>query len=125
MKEVLLVGTGGFLGAVSRYLLGGWINRLLHETPFPYATLAINTLGCLLIGFLSGLGEQRQVFTPETRLFIFIGILGGFTTFSTFGYETFALARDGQTMFTLANIFLHFAVCLGAVWMGHLASQLV
>jgi CrcB protein len=80
-------------------------------------------VGCLLIGFLAGMAESRAAFTPEIRLFIFVGILGGFTTFSSFALETFALARDTQTVAALANIGLQLALGLGAVWIGNILSH--
>ena len=71
---------------------------------FPWGTLAVNSSGCLLIGFLAMLFEQRLVVAPETRTFVLIGLLGGFTTFSSFGFETFALLRDGNTLLAAANV---------------------
>jgi fluoride exporter len=123
MRELLLVGAGGCLGSVCRYLLGGWVYKLLSKPLLPWGTLAVNVLGCLVIGVLGGLTESRQTFSPGTRLFLFIGVLGGFTTFSTFGYETFALARDGQLALTLANIALQLLLGLGAVWAGYVISS--
>lgn len=123
MTHILLVGAGGFLGAVARYLLGGWVYRVLPFAGFPYGTLAVNLLGCLLIGFLSGLAEARQVLGPEARMFLLIGFLGSFTTFSTFGYETMALARDAEYAGALANIGVHVAAGLVAVWAGGVLSR--
>jgi CrcB-like protein, Camphor Resistance (CrcB) len=74
--QILLVGAGGFLGTVSRYVLGGWVHHVLTNTSFPYGTLVVNAIGCFLIGLLSGLAESRAFFGPEARLFFFIGILG-------------------------------------------------
>lgn len=81
MIGVLLVGVGSFIGGVLRYGLSAWVYKVLDSPWFPYGTLAVNAAGCLVIGFLSGLAEARAAFTPETRLFLFVGILGGFTTF--------------------------------------------
>ena len=92
--QILLVGAGGFVGSVLRYGLSGAVHRLLPFAAFPYGTLAVNVVGCLAIGLLAGWSEARQVIGPELRLFLFIGLLGGFTTFSTFGYETFEMARS-------------------------------
>jgi CrcB protein len=77
-----------------------------------------------LFGFLIGLSENRQLFTPETRMLIFVGFLGGFTTFSTFGYEVFSFARDGQIISLLVNILLHLVLGIGAVWLGYSLSKL-
>ena len=89
MVIVLLVGTGGFAGSAARYLVGRWVHQLLGTTWFPYGTLAVNVLGCLIIGILFGLAQARGIFTDETRALVFTGVLGGFTTFSSFGLETF------------------------------------
>ena len=125
MTRIVLVGAGGFLGAICRYLISGWVHRMLPFSGFPYGTLTVNILGCLLIGFLSGLAETRNVLGPEARLFLLLGLLGGFTTFSTFGYETLALARDAESLKALANIALHIAACLGAVWFGGAFSRIL
>lgn len=125
MTKLILVGTGGFLGSVSRYLLSGLAHRLAGRADFPYGTLAVNVIGCLMIGLLSGLAENRQLFTPELRLLIFIGFLGGFTTFSTFGYEVVSFARDGQLIASLGNLMLHLVLGLGAVWTGLALSKTI
>ena len=125
MIKVLLVGTGGFLGSVSRYLMSGLAHRIAGQANFPVGTLTVNVLGCLAIGLLSGLAESRQLFSPEMRLLIFIGFLGGFTTFSTFGYEIVSFARDGQLMASLANLMLHLVLGLGAVWTGLALSRAI
>jgi CrcB protein len=125
MLKILLIGLGGFLGSISRYLVGGLVHKVFPFTVFPYGTLVVNVLGCLLIGFTVGLVEIRQMFRPEIRLFLLIGVLGGFTTFSTFSYETFALARDGETVRAGMNVFLHIAVGFGAVWFGNILSRIL
>src|SRR6187200_885608 len=87
MKQAFIVGLGGFIGSIGRYKLGGII---LHHTPswrFPLSTFAINVMGCFVIGALAALVEHRDLFSSDTRLFLFTGLLGGFTTFSAFGYE--------------------------------------
>jgi len=125
MIRLLIVGTGGFLGSVSRYLISGLVHRLFTQAAFPYGTLTVNVVGCLAIGLLSGLAESRQLFSPELRLLIFIGFLGGFTTFSTFGYEIVSFARDGQLMASLTNLMLHLVLGLGAVWAGFALSRAI
>ena len=114
-----LVGSGGFLGALCRYGLSGLVHRQAPLTTFPYGTLTVNLLGCLLIGLLAGLVESRQLFAPEFRTFALIGLLGGFTTFSTFGFETFAMLRDAEHVRALANIGLHVVLGLALVWVGY------
>lgn len=124
MLLILFVGTGGFLGAVMRYLIGGWVHDLLRSPWFPYGTLAVNVVGCLLIGLIAGLVESRQALGPEARAFLLIGLLGGFTTFSAFGYETMTLARDGKTIAAMLNVALQVGFGLAAVWGGYSLSKL-
>ena len=125
MDKVFLVGLGGFLGSVLRYGLGGWLARLKSGWGFPLETLVINLSGCLVIGFLAGISETRGVFTGATRSFIFIGLLGGYTTFSTFGYETFQLLRDGQFGFALLSAGLQLTLGLTGVWAGDTLARLI
>jgi CrcB protein len=124
MNNVLLVGIGGFIGSALRYLLGGYVQQS-SKSIFPYGTLAVNVLGCFVIGFLSQLAENRGAFSSEARTFIFIGILGGFTTFSSFGNETLNLARDGEMLNAFANIGLNVFLGLLAVWLGRTVSYLI
>jgi len=115
MKAILLVGTGGFIGSVLRYLISGLVFRLLDKPWFPAGTLAVNVFGCLAIGLLGGIAEQRRLFAPEFRLFVFIGILGGFTTFSAFADETASLVDNGHGAAALLKIALQVIVGLFAV----------
>jgi CrcB protein len=123
--NVLFVGMGGFIGSALRYLVSGWVQGLSKSLDFPYGTLTVNLLGCFVIGFLAQLAEGRGVFTSEARLLIFIGILGGFTTFSSFGNDTFNLARSGQMLNALANIAANVVFGLLLVWLGRNAAQLI
>ncbi|MFZ5434121.1 MAG: fluoride efflux transporter CrcB [Calditrichota bacterium] len=123
--NILWVGAGGFIGAVCRYAMSGWVHRWFGNSWFPVGTLAVNMLGCLVIGMLAGMSESRQLFTPEMRLFLFIGLLGGFTTFSTFGYETISLFSDGQLATGLINIFGQLILGLGGVWLGLVLGRIV
>lgn len=124
MLNVLLAGIGGFIGSALRYLINLGVYRIFDYPVFPFGTLLVNVAGCLLIGFLSGLVDTRQVFTPEIRVFIFIGILGGFTTFSSFGYDTFELFRNGQMMLAGVNVLLQMFLSLSAVWLGYNLSRI-
>jgi len=117
--NIVLVGSGGFLGAVCRYLLGGLVHQVTQISAFPLGTLVVNILGCLLIGAGGGLMELRQLFTPELRLFLLIGFLGGFTTFSTFGLESWTLLRDGEFLFASINVVGQVLAGLTAVWFGY------
>jgi len=119
MVKILLVGTGGFLGSVLRYAVGGLAHRLFPVGFFPVGTLAVNVLGCFALGALAGLAESRSIIGAQTRLFLMIGVLGGFTTFSTFGYETFSLARDAAGLKAMTNIALNVFLGLAAVWLGY------
>ncbi len=125
MREIVFVGLGSFLGGVLRYLLSTWVHRFLDNPWFPYGTLVVNVTGCLVIGFLAGLADERSVFTAEARLFVFIGILGGFTTFSSFALETFALARNTQMVGAATNVALQVMLGLVSVWCGNILARLV
>ena len=124
LPQLLWVGVGGFLGSVGRFMISGFFNRLSPALAFPIGTLAVNILGCFLIGLLHGLAESRNILGTDTRIFLFIGVLGGFTTYSTFGFESLALLRDGEFFKTSANILLHVIVGLSAVWIGDTLGRL-
>lgn len=125
MRNTFLVGVGGFVGSILRYLISGYVQQFTSSVAFPYGTLVINLTGCIIIGFLSQLAEARSVFAAETRVFIFIGVLGGFTTFSTFGNETINLLREGENMPAFFNLGAHVVLGLGAVWLGRLLAHLI
>jgi len=125
MGNVLWVGIGGFLGAILRYLISGLVQALAPASTFPYGTLAVNVTGCFAVGVLSQLLEAHGTFGPAGRAFLFVGLLGGYTTFSTFGNETANLALDGQRLGAWLNVGAHVLVALGAVWLGRLAAQTV
>lgn len=123
MTNILLVGFGGFIGSVLRYLTGGLIYKFI-DTPFiPYGTLAVNFVGCLLIGFLGGLNENHDLMSPNVSLLVFVGVLGGYTTFSTFGYESFLLLQDDQFMRAAANIVANVLLSLFGVFLGFLLHK--
>jgi fluoride exporter len=118
MKAILLVGLGGMIGSVARYKAGGW---LLHQTMlerFPYSTFAINILVCLAAGVLAGLVEKHGLFAADTRLFLFTGLLGGFTTFSAFGLDAIYLVRRGELMTAASYAGLSVIVGIAAAWLG-------
>lgn len=125
MTNILLVGFGGFIGSVLRYLASGYVQQASKSVDFPYGTLAVNVMGCFAIGFLAQLAESRGVLGSESRLFVFVGILGGFTTFSSFGNETLNLARDSQMANALANVGMNVVIGLLAVWLGRTVSYLI
>jgi len=123
--NILLVGIGGALGSISRYLLSAWIQSLSKSIDFPFGILAVNLIGCFVIGFLSQLAESRGVFTSEARAFVFIGILGGFTTFSSFGNDTINLLRDGEAFNAFVNVGANVVFGLLLVWIGRTAAYLI
>jgi CrcB protein len=118
VDTVIYVAIGGALGSVFRYTLSMWTQTASKSIDFPYGTLVVNLIGCFIIGFLAQLAEARGVFTSESRAFLFIGILGGFTTFSSFGNETINLLRDGETLNALANVGANVIFGLILVWLG-------
>lgn len=118
MTKVLLIGVGGFIGALARYWVAGWVQRVASGGGFPYGTLVVNLSGCLIVGILSYLVTARGMFSDDTRAFLFVGIMGAYTTFSTFGNETLALLRDGKNVEAFANVGLHILLGLGAVAVG-------
>jgi len=123
--NILFVALGGALGSVSRYLFGTWIQSVSKSIDFPYGTLTVNLIGCFVIGFLSQLAEARGVFTSESRALVFVGILGGFTTFSSFGNDTINLFRDGETFNALANVGANVILGLALVWLGRTVAYLI
>jgi CrcB protein len=122
---IILVGAGGCVGSVLRYVLSGWVHRVLDNPWFPYGTLVVNITGSVAIGFLAGLAENRSLFSSDTRLFVFIGLLGGFTTFSSFTVETLSLARNTQFVAALTNVAAQIILGLLAVWFGNLLARLI
>ncbi len=123
MINVLLVALGGALGSVARYLVSGWVQAWAKGASFPFGTLAVNLLGAFVIGVLSELAETRNFFTPEARALVFVGVLGGFTTFSSLANESINLARADQSWHMLLNIGGSVLLGLLAVWLGRLAAS--
>ena len=119
---LLLVGAGGALGSIARYLFSIFVHRLV-PTLFPAGTFAVNMVGCVLFGIVVGLAQERFLLRPETRAFVLIGVLGGFTTFSTFAFETFELARDGQFLWACLNIVGQVAAGLIGLWAGYVITS--
>jgi CrcB protein len=115
--NLLLIGLGGFIGAILRYSVSGFVQGWSKGNPFPIGTLAVNILGCFVIGLLSQLAESRGLFSPETRSLLFIGFLGAFTTFSTFGNDTMNLLQNTPWL-SITNVSAHIMLGLIAVWAG-------
>jgi CrcB protein len=116
LKNILLVGAGGFAGSVARYLLSRYM-ELQILTSFPLGTLTVNIVGCFIIGVIYGL-TLRNLASPEIRFLLATGFCGGFTTFSSFSYESLALLRDGQLWFTFLYMAGSLLAGLAAVWIG-------
>jgi CrcB protein len=116
MKQILLIAGFGALGSLSRYGLGIYARQLFGKT-FPYDTLIVNVLGCLIIGFIA-YGNVSERMDETVKLGLTVGFLGAFTTFSAFGYATFEFLRQGQWQYAAANTALNFAAGLLAVWLG-------
>jgi CrcB protein len=119
MRNVLLVGIGGFIGSAARYWLSGVVTRTTAAARFPFGTLAVNLTGCLLMGVLTGLIERRQLLDHPSQLLLLTGILGGFTTFSAFAYETYFLGREHSWLAAVANLLLQVLLGLAVLWIGH------
>ena len=114
---LLLIAVGGALGSVGRYLLSAWVVRL--TTPyFPYGTVAVNVLGSAIFGVLVGLAQHRVPLSADLRAFLLVGILGGFTTFSTFAFDSMTLLREGQIGLALINMAGQVAVGVAALYAG-------
>lgn len=125
MQNALAIGVGGFFGCIARFLVSVLISRLFDEPKFPFATFIVNVVGCLLIGLLGTLAENTELISLPMQMFVVVGFLGGFTTYSAFGYQTLTLMRDGYSLFALLNVAVHIIFGLGAVWLGAiLAKQL-
>jgi len=121
--DIALVGFGGCLGAIARYLINKLLTTASTQVAFPLGTLTVNIVGCFIIGVLAQIGESRIGLSPPARLLLITGILGGFTTFSAFGNETVLLTRTDQLGAALLNLGIHIVLGLGAVWLGRAVAS--
>ena len=122
MKEILIVGLGGFAGSISRYLIqNAVVNRLI--TIFPLGTFLINIIGSLLIGLIFGFAERYQWMTQEWRLFLAIGFCGSFTTFSTFAFDNLQMIRDGNYYQLFWYISLSLILGVAIAWLGFILAR--
>ena len=124
VTRLFFVGLGGFIGTLGRYWLSDVIARRYGET-FPLGTLIVNALGCFLIGLLFYLLYDRMPVNPTSRGVVFVGLLGGFTTFSAYGLHTFTLVRDGELVLALLNVAASNVLCLVLVWLGYTLAKLI
>ncbi len=115
---IILVGIGGFIGATLRYLVGNWIQNLSGNPEFPYGTLLVNLIGCLIIGFVIAISETQDNISQEIQIFLTVGVLGGFTTFSAFGIDTVNFIRNGDLHLGAINIVLQLTLGILAAWLG-------
>lgn len=122
MLKIILIFLGSGLGGVLRYGLQGCVQRWT-EGSFPFGTLAVNVLGCGVLGFLAAAMTGPLLIREDFRIGLTVGIIGGFTTFSTFGFETFSLANEGQLRFALLNVALSCGLGLAAVWLGYRVAE--
>ena len=120
MNKLLLVGMGGFVGAILRYVLSGFVQNMSHSIAFPYGTLVVNMTGCFLMGICYHLVEIQAGMTAEMRMLLMVGLLGSFTTYSTFSSETLQLLQDQRFLAAVMNTGIHITVGLSAVWLGRL-----
>jgi CrcB protein len=123
--RLLLIGLGGAVGSVLRYLLSGLVQERSGATAFPVGTLAVNLVGCFVIGVLSELSESRGVLDAQVRGLLVVGLIGGFTTFSTFANETLSALRDNALLIAAGNVLLSVSLGLAAVWLGRLLAHAV
>jgi CrcB protein len=124
MKDIIFIALAGSLGALSRYGLSG-ITQRLTGAGFPFGTLLVNVLGCLLIGFIMQVGLSTDIIPRSLRIIITIGFLGAFTTFSTFSYETVSYLQDGAWLQASLNVSANLILCIGATIMGMTCGRLV
>lgn len=117
IRTLIFIGTGSFIGGIARYLLTRWVQNGTTAS-FPFGTLAVNLIGCLLIGLLFGLFERFGWFSANLRAFLTIGFCGGFTTYSTFALESVAMMRNGSAIPMFLYLWCSVGVGIGAVWLS-------
>ncbi|MFZ4621394.1 MAG: fluoride efflux transporter CrcB [Bacteroidota bacterium] len=122
MEKYLFIGLGGFLGSIARFGIASFIQNKT-ESLFPYGTMAVNIAGCFIIGLLMTLFQERIIVSQNIRLFLVIGILGGFTTFSSFSYDTFAMMKSGNLFGAGLNAGMSLFGCLVATWVGFYVGE--
>jgi CrcB protein len=118
MKQLLLVAAGGAVGAMTRYKLGGLILHHTTHWKFPLSTFVVNVSGCLAAGVLAGWIVRHDVFSGDVRLFLFTGLLGGYTTFSAFGLETVSLLQRSEFLLAIVNVGLSTLAGILVLWLG-------
>lgn len=122
MNQLLAIAAGGAVGSVLRFLMSSWVYSIAGRG-FPYGTLAVNIIGSLLMGLLTVVLIERMSLGPEWRAAILIGVLGGFTTFSSFSIETLNLIEAGAHIKAITNMVVSVVVCVGAAWVGVIVGR--
>ena len=122
MQKTILIAFAGLVGTLIRYWLSGFVARQYGET-FPWGTLVVNLIGCFLAGAIYYLSDERFLISPTLRNIILIGLLGGLTTFSSYGLQTFTLLRDGEIGLATLNIAVSNVLGLFMVWAGYVVSK--
>lgn len=122
MFNYLLIAAGAALGGVFRFWISGYVHRFLPAY-FPYGTLTVNVLGSFALGFIIFFLDEKKIISPELKIFLTIGFCGGFTTFSTFAFETVNLLKETELFFAFTNILLNVILTLGAVYLSYIAAK--
>ena len=124
MQKTILIALAGLVGTLLRYWISGFVARQYGET-FPWGTIVVNLIGCLITGMVFFLAEERLLVSPTARAVILIGLLGGFTTFSAYGLQTFTLLRDGEFGLAILNVTTSNILGLFMVWIGYVLGRVL
>lgn len=119
MINALYVGLGGFIGSIGRYGIGLLVKQLSNNHWFPFGTMTVNVVGCFMIGLISSILLAKGILNHQLKLFLIVGVLGGFTTFSSFGLETIHLVKSTQSVGAILNVVGSVFLCITAAWIGH------
>ena len=124
MKQLLFIGLGGFIGSILRYLVSK-LNLSVHFLSIPVGTLSVNIIGSLVIGFIAGIAMKSEIISPDVRLFLMVGVCGGFTTFSSFSLENMMLLQNGQYFSALIYTLSSVIFSIMAVYLGYIISNIL
>jgi fluoride exporter len=123
--NILIVGIGGFVGAIARYLISAGVQSIFSRSLFPFGTLAVNLLGCMIMGFLCAIALNWGVLTPRAKLLLMTGFLGALTTFSTFSNETFDLIKNSEMFLAFVNVGVQVVFGLFFIWFGYFLAYIL
>jgi CrcB protein len=124
MRQLLLVGLGGFIGSIARFAVSK-LNVYMHFLAIPMGTLTVNVVGSFIIGVIVGISQKSEILSADVRLFLMVGICGGFTTFSSFSVENLMLIQNGQVFSAFIYTFLSLFLGFTAVYLGYLSTNLL